>query len=112
MALFSMLPRQDRDTTSVYSIQSSPLLRRGEQELPFVGKVGMEDLAVIRAGSPRLLAEIDYVVVDEVQPFVEGTVLVTVEDLYKILRSKVGASGYHCHLCERPGPGIWIVARQ
>ena len=46
-----------------YSVQSS--LLQGGQELPF-GKVGMEDLAVGIAGNLRLLANIDYGVVDVV----------------------------------------------
>ena len=50
----------------------------------------MEELAVRIAGNRLLLANIDYGVVDVIQPFVEGTV--NTGDLLKILRIKVGPS--------------------
>ena len=53
----------------------------------------MEDLAVKRAYNPPLLAEIDYVFVDEVQPFVEGTV--NADFLKILLRPKVSSSLHH-----------------
>ena len=53
----------------------------------------MEELAVGIAGNLLLLANIDYGVVDVIQPFVEGTV--NTGDLLKILRIKVGPSVRH-----------------
>ena len=53
----------------------------------------MEELAVRIAGNLLLLAGGDYGVVDEVQPFVEGTM--NTGDLLKILRIKASPSIRH-----------------